>query len=182
MNEFVEGSKELTPAAPVDGDRGLNPLSSSITDRPWSRISWKKLSGGLLFAIGWLLSPLCWWNDLLINLPVAYGFGYLCHWIAADWLLPGTIVGYWLSNLVGILLMQVGAIAVFQTSTQERNLKQELFFGVVSSSIFTVGILLLIHFQLLELPALFAKEGAAPLSVLGCALRSFWGFEVAIAP
>ena len=182
MNEFVEGSEKLTPAAPVDGDHGLNRWSRNMTDRPWSRVSWKKLWGGLLFAVGWLLSPLCWWNDLLINLPVAYGFGYLCHWIAADWLLPGTIVGYWLSNLVGILLMQVGAIAVFQTSTQERNLKRELFVGVVSSSIFTVGILLLIHFQLLELPALFVKEGAAPLGVLGCTLGSFWGFEAAIAP
>lgn len=85
MNEFVEGNEELTPTALVDVDRGLTPSSSNMTDRPWSRVSWKKLWGGLLFAGGWLLSPLCWWNDLLINLPIAYGFGYLCHWIAADW-------------------------------------------------------------------------------------------------
>lgn len=175
MNDLVEGKEELTPAAPVDGDHGLSLLSRNVTDRPWSHVSWKKVWGGLLFAVGWLLSPLCWWNDLLINLPVAYGFGYLCHWIAADWLLPGTIVGYWLSNLVGILLMQVGAIAVFQTPKQERNLKQELFFGVISSSLFTVGILLLIHFQILSLPALFA-EGVTPLGVL----NSLW-FEAAIA-
>ncbi|MBW4582185.1 MAG: hypothetical protein KME42_21680 [Tildeniella nuda ZEHNDER 1965/U140] len=132
----------------------------------WNRPSWKKMGGGLLFAIGWLLSPLCWWNDLIINLPVAYGFGYLCHWMAADWFLPGTIIGYWLSNLLGILLMQVGAIAVFQAPTHERHLKQELLFGVVSSSIFTVGILLLIHFQILSLPTLFAKEGIAPLGTV----------------
>ena len=29
----------------------------------------------LLLAVGWLLSPLCWWNDLVINLPLAYGVG-----------------------------------------------------------------------------------------------------------
>lgn len=35
----------------------------------------------LLLAVGWLLSPLCWWNDLVINLPIAYGVGVLVgHW------------------------------------------------------------------------------------------------------
>ena len=166
MSNFVNGNGEPLSTAAVGGDRGLNSLFRSISRLFGSRPSWKKIGGGLLFAIGWLLSPLCWWNDLIFNLPVAYGVGYLCHWIAADWFLPGTILGYWLSNLLGILLMQMGAIAVFQAPAQERNLKQELFFGVVSSSLFTVGILLLIHFQILELPALFAREGSVPLGTL----------------
>src|SRR5579883_1596949 len=172
MNKLVNGNEETLPTAAVEGDRGLTDRFRNISrlswsHLSWSNLSWKKVWGGLLFAVGWLLSPLCWWNDLIINLPVAYGFGYLCHWIAADWALPGSIVCYWLSNLLGILLMQVGAIAVFQAPTQERNLKQELWLGVVSSSLFTAVVLLLIHFQILALPDLFASAGSAPLSVLG---------------
>ncbi|WP_058995630.1 hypothetical protein [Leptolyngbya sp. NIES-2104] len=113
-------------------------------------ISFKKARGWLLFAIGWLLSPLCWWNDLIFNLPVAYGFGYLCSLFSSSWMLPGTIVGYWFSNLIGILLMQAGAIDVFQS--QERNLKKELFWGVVSSSIFTIVVVALIQLKVLDLP------------------------------
>ena len=125
-------------------------------------ITLKKLRGGVLFAIGWLLSPLCWWNDLIFNLPVAYGFGSLCKLISPDWLLPGTIVGYWLSNLVGIALMQVGAVEVFQSETK-RNFKKDLLFGVVSSTVFTLIAVLLVQFKVLDLPF---GEGASHFSSL----------------
>ncbi len=47
--------------------------------------------------------------------------------------------------------MQAGAIEVFQS--QERNLKRELLWGVVSSSIFTIGVVALIQLKILDLPA-----------------------------
>lgn len=129
----------------------------AVLDQPNLKgASLRKVRGGLLFAIGWLLSPLCWWNDLIFNLPVAYGFGYLCSWFSSDWMLPGTIVGYWLSNLVGILLMQAGAIDVFQA--QERNLKKELLWGVVSSSVFTVLVVALIQLKILDVAIPIAEE------------------------
>ena len=35
-------------------------------------MSWKrKAYGGLLGFIGFLLSPLSWWNDLFVNVPLA---------------------------------------------------------------------------------------------------------------
>lgn len=117
----------------------------------------KKLRGGLLFCIGYLLSPLCWWNDLIFNLPIAYGFGYLCHWFVADWFIPGAIAGYWLSNILGILLMQFGVVDVFQKS-ESHNLKKELFTGVVSSTAYTLAILALVHFKILTIPDLAAPN------------------------
>lgn len=114
----------------------------------------KKLRGGLLLAIGYLLSPLCWWNDIIFNLPIAYLFGYVCSWVSQDLLFPGSIVGYWLSNIVGILLMQVGTIDVFQGQSKERNLKKELLMGLVSSTIYTLAILALIQLKILDAPVL----------------------------
>lgn len=116
----------------------------------------KKLRGGFLLVIGFLLSPLSFWNDLFFNLPIAYFFGYLCSLLSPDLLLPCSIGGYWLSNIAGILLMQVGAVDVFQDRPKDRNLKKELLMGVVSSAVYTLVILALIQFKILQAPVLFS--------------------------
>lgn len=114
----------------------------------------KRLRGGGLILLGYALSPLCWWNDLIFNLPIAYGFGYLWSLLSPDFLIPGAIAGYWLSNVVGILLMQAGFLDVVQGKSGERNLKKELLMGVVSSTLYTGLIVLLLQFKILETPLL----------------------------
>ncbi len=108
--------------------------------------------------IGFLLSPMSWWNDLIFNLPVAYGFGYLCSLISPNLLIPCSIIGYWLSNIVGILLMQLGLQEVVQGEPKQRNLKKELIMGLASSTIYTLVILVLIHFHILDTPLLFPSN------------------------
>lgn len=114
----------------------------------------KRLTGGFVMLLGYALSPLCWWNDLIFNLPIAYGFGYLCSLLSPNFLVPGAIAGYWLSNVVGILLMQLGFLEMVQGQTQERNLKKELLMGVISSTLYTGVIVLLLQFKILETPLL----------------------------
>lgn len=116
----------------------------------------KKISGGVLLVVGYLLSPLCWWNDLVFNLPVAYGIGWLCHLINPQFLLPGTIAGYWISNVIGMLLMQFGAIDLMQKPDQERNFKKEFWNGLVSSTAYTLIIVALIQFKILDVSSLLA--------------------------
>ncbi|MEK0181438.1 hypothetical protein [Microcoleus anatoxicus] len=125
----------------------------------------KKLRGGLLLVIGYLLSPLCWWNDLFFNLPIAYGFGYLCSLLSPDLLFPCSIVGYWLSNIAGILLMQLGSVEVFTDKPKEKNLKKELLTGFISSTAFTLVIVALIHFNILDTPDLFSTQQS--IDILG---------------
>ena len=137
---------------------------SSETDLKAPPSLWTKVRGGALFAIGFLLSPLCWWNDLIFNLPVAYGFGYVCSLFSSDWLIPGTIVGYWLSNVIGILLMQAGVLDIAQGKPTERNVKKELLTGVVSSTIYTLFIVVLLQLNVLDTPMLFANEQLSHLS------------------
>jgi Zn-dependent protease with chaperone function len=112
-----------------------------------------KLKGTLFLVIGFLLSPLSWWNDLFFNLPIAYGFGYICSWISPNLLFPCAIVGYWLSNILGILLMQVGALNVF-SGQPERSLKKELLTGLISSTVYTIIILALLQLKILANPEL----------------------------
>lgn len=135
------------------------PLSGFSSDTAPKPSLWTKVRGGALFAIGFLLSPLCWWNDLIFNLPVAYGFGYLCSLFASNWLIPGTVVGYWLSNVIGVLLMQAGVLEIAQGKrTEQRNFKQELLTGVASSTLYTLVIVVLLQLKVLETPILMASE------------------------
>jgi len=73
-------------------------------------MGWKrKVTGGMLAMIGFMLSPLSWWNDLFVNLPLALVFAWLVSYFyrpAFEWCV---IVGYWLTNVLGFVLMQKGA-------------------------------------------------------------------------
>ena len=41
-------------------------------------MAWKrKLTGGILGVLGFMLSPLSWWNDAVVNLPLALLFAWL---------------------------------------------------------------------------------------------------------
>lgn len=133
--------EQLQPAADVE-------LKTNI---------FKKIRGGFFLVLGYLLSPLCWWNDLLFNLPIAYFFGYICSFLSPKLFLPCSIIGYWLSNIIGILLMQFGSVDVFQKEPKERNLRKELFTGLVSSTVYTLVILVLIHLKILDTPVLFSN-------------------------
>lgn len=106
----------------------------------------------------WLLViPLCWWNDLVFNLPVAYGFGYLCSWLSPNFMLPGSIMGYWLSNIAGIIMMQFGTTDMFQDQPKKANLKKELLSGVASSTVYTLIVLALVRFKVLGTPMFFFR-------------------------
>ncbi|WP_297083374.1 hypothetical protein [Thermoleptolyngbya sp. C42_A2020_037] len=134
----------------------------------------KKLRGGLVFGIGYMLSPLSWWNDLVFNLPVAYGFGYVVSRFAPETLIPCTIAGYWLSNVLGILMMQWGVVDVVQNQPQPRHLKRELLTSLATSTVYTVVILALVQFNVLQLPELVAEDGSINLRPLLSWLDSVW--------
>ncbi|MDJ0798973.1 MAG: hypothetical protein QNJ51_19500 [Calothrix sp. MO_167.B12] len=110
-----------------------------------------KIRGLFFVGLGYMLSPLSWWNDLFFNLPIAYLFGYLCSWIFPDLFLAGTIVGYWLSNVLGILMMQMGATDIF-LGERPKNLKKDMAIGLGSSTAYTLLILGLVYFHVLALP------------------------------
>ena len=69
-------------------------------------MSWKrKVRGGLIGFIGFLLSPLSWWNDLIINVPLAVGFAWLVSLVYKPAFEVAVIVGYWLTNVLGFVLL-----------------------------------------------------------------------------
>lgn len=73
-------------------------------------MSWKrKFHGGALGFIGFLLSPLSWWNDLFVNVPLAIGFAWAVSLVYPPAFTAAAVIGYWLTNVLGLLLMHKGA-------------------------------------------------------------------------
>ncbi len=118
---------------------------------------WTKLRGGFLVGLGYMLSPLSWWNDLFFNLPIAYLFAYCFSWLIPGSFIPLAIAGYWLSNVLGFVFMQWGATDVFW-SDRPRNLNRELWLSLGTSTLYTVGILALVQFHWLEIPTFLTES------------------------
>jgi hypothetical protein len=106
----------------------------------------------LVLAIGWLLSPLCWWNDLIINLPVAWVFAKAAQAFQPAWFSPGLVVGYWLSNLIGIALMQWGALGLVTANQDARNPRRDCLIGLATSTLYTVVVVMLVQIGWLPSP------------------------------
>ena len=135
---------------PVQSIAELN-ADRAVDATPWRKL-FKKLKGGLLVAIGYLLSPLCWWNDLIFNLPIAYAFGAICNAVVPHSFFGGAIAGYWLSNVVGILMMQFGATEMVKNDEKPHNFQKTLWTGLLSSTAYTIAIVALVQFGILTLP------------------------------
>lgn len=59
----------------------------------------------VIFFIGWLLSPLTFWNDPFLNIPLSYlSAAVFIRFFRADFPLT-VLVFYWLSNAAGLVMM-----------------------------------------------------------------------------
>ena len=73
-------------------------------------MAWKrKVTGGVLAVIGFTLSPLSWWNDLVVNVPLALAFAWLVSWFYRPAFAASLVLGYWLTNVLGLILLHKGA-------------------------------------------------------------------------
>ena len=72
----------------------------------------KYSEGGVLAVIGYLLSPLSFWNDLFINFPISFAFAFLFGLIHEALFAPTMIVIYWITNVLGFVLIQKGIVRI----------------------------------------------------------------------
>ncbi|ABN70569.1 hypothetical protein Smar_1480 [Staphylothermus marinus F1] len=83
-----------------------------------------------VFLAGYILSPLSWWNDLFINIPLAYLFAVLIHsLIRIDFAILFS-AGYALTNIAGIILMKISI-----TGVNKKNLLRDLLLTILYSII-----------------------------------------------
>ena len=93
-----------------------------------------------IFFIGWLLSPLTFWNDAFVNIPIAYlCAALLVRVIKVDFLFL-VLIFYWLSNVFGILMMCSSGKSIMQ---DKGNRLQALVTLLITVVIYSVIIIIL---------------------------------------
>jgi hypothetical protein len=63
----MENARKVSDELSVAGQVTSEQLQQAAQDGFKIEVMLKKLRGGFLLVIGYLLSPLCWWNDLFFN-------------------------------------------------------------------------------------------------------------------
>ena len=114
-------------------------------------MSWRRKFGGSLVAfIGFMLSPLSWWNDLFVNVPLAVGFGWLIHLLYRPAFEPAVIVGYWLTNVLGLVLLHQGAKRALSSAPPRAYSWRQLGRDLLISLLYTLLIVALIKLNLVR--------------------------------
>lgn len=109
----------------------------------------RRLASGIVAFIGYLLSPLSWWNDPFINLPLSWLFASLVSLASHRLFAPAMIVGYWLTNIAGLLMMASGTAGVVAGDSQ-RHRRRQLLLSLAAATGYTLLILLLFRFGILK--------------------------------
>lgn len=113
-------------------------------------MAWKRrVTGGVLAVIGFMLSPLSWWNDLFVNVPLALGFAWLVSLAYKPAFAASLVLGYWLTNVVGFVLMHKGAQRLL-SNEQRRYSWRDLARDVGISLLYTALIVVLVKCGILQ--------------------------------
>ncbi len=108
----------------------------------------QKFYGSILGTIGFLLSPLSWWNDLFVNFPIAYAFACALNFIFKGSFLGSFIIFYWLTNVAGFVLLQKG-LEKMQKEKKKYSVKDFLR-DVLLSMVYTLLILIFVKLGIIR--------------------------------
>ncbi|RJP74363.1 MAG: hypothetical protein C4532_02825 [Candidatus Abyssobacteria bacterium SURF_17] len=110
----------------------------------------RRVVGGVFVGIGYILSPASWWNDAVVNIPIAYLIGWLVSRIAEPLFLPIMLLAYWGTNVLGIVMMHVGATYLLRKELTKKhwNLRRTL----TVTAIYSIIMLALAIFGLIPKP------------------------------
>jgi hypothetical protein len=86
------------------------------------------LKRGTVGVIGFILSPLSWWNDAVVNFPLAFGFAWIVGKVLRHFI-NLFVAGYFLTNLLGFLMMHY---SLFGTKKDKgTSIKKQIFISVI---------------------------------------------------
>lgn len=113
----------------------------------------RKFFSGILMMVGFILSPLSWWNDLIVNIPLAYLGGSFAGFFNKAWFFPGMVVSYWLTNVLGFLLMHWSYFGLKRDNEIKPASKKDILNFFIVSFLYTALIVVLMKFGILKFPA-----------------------------
>ncbi len=99
--------------------------------------------------VGYMLSPLSWWNDLFVNVPLALAFAWVISLFWKSVFAPSLVLGYWLTNVLGFILMHKGAEHMFSEKPGGYS-RRDLLRDVAISLLYTAVIVALVKYGVLK--------------------------------
>lgn len=111
----------------------------------------RKIVSSVIAFLGYILSPFSWWNDLLVNFPISYALAIPIGLLNRSLFLPAFIINYWLTNIVGLLLIHLG-VKGFVAKDSPQLTKKELLKTLLFCFLYTSLILVLILTNVLSFP------------------------------
>lgn len=99
-------------------------------------------------VVGYLLSPLSWWNDLFVNIPLAYVFASAVGLVIHGYFLASMVVGYWITNIAGLIMMHAG---IQVAALKEK--KIDLMKYLIISLLYTALVCILCYIGFVRFPA-----------------------------
>lgn len=112
----------------------------------------KEIIKGSWYFLGYLLSPVSWWNNLIINIPLAYLFASLVAIVRYD---PGffniCFIGfYFLMNIIGLIILRRCVDTPLQKVYGWD--KEEVVGGLVLAIIYGVILIILLFLDVIRIP------------------------------
>ena len=107
-----------------------------------------KLGGGVLGFIGFMLSPLSWWNDLFVNVPLAVAAAWLVALLYPPAFKPVVVAAYWLTNVLGFVLLHKGGQLLLVKGEIKPYRRRDLLRDLAVSLAYTLLIVLLLRLKL----------------------------------
>lgn len=105
---------------------------------------------GLLTTVGYFLSPFSWWNDLYVNLPIAYGMAWVVSLIDKRIFGVALVVFYWITNIAGLIMLHRGLAPAMADGNQGH--RKKIVADLIISVVYTGVIILLLYLGFLKLP------------------------------
>lgn len=110
----------------------------------------KKIAkGGIMAIVGYILSPLSWWNDLVVNFPISWFLATLISKIRTSFFPTAFIFAYWLTNVTGLLLFHKGIEKILISNHKKVN-KKFIIKDLIISLFYSLLIVILIKFKIIK--------------------------------
>ncbi|MCL5098153.1 MAG: hypothetical protein M1608_11630 [Candidatus Omnitrophica bacterium] len=116
-----------------------------------------RIKHGLIAFVGYILSPLSWWNDWFINIPLALAFAWVCSLFYPAAFQAALVGGYWLTNVLGLILLHFGTEQML-TSIPKRLSRRTIIKDLAISLLYTLCIVALAKWKILQPLPIFAHH------------------------
>ncbi len=100
----------------------------------------------IVFGIGFLLSPLTWWNDLFINVPISWALASLFGTVLFK---RAFLVIYWVTNILGLLMMHYSGTSAMNKRAGPL-MRHGLFQPLLIASIYSLLLWLAMYYGIIK--------------------------------